>query len=71
MNKQGQMPAPNERFTFGEIAYAKLAQGGSNSAENDVRTRTAVARRTFSESRRFAKLPSLYRAINTNNSILI
>jgi hypothetical protein len=29
--------------------------GGSNPAESDVRTRTAVARRTFSVSRRFAK----------------
>ena len=33
--------------------------GGSNSAENDVRTRTEVARRTFSESRRCAKPPSV------------
>ena len=32
--------------------------GGSNPAESDVRTRTAVARRTCSVSRRFAKPPS-------------
>ena len=36
---------------------AAWRNGGSNSAENDMRTRTAVARRTCSESRRCAKPP--------------
>jgi hypothetical protein len=35
--------------------HAVWRNGGSNSAENDVRTRTEVTRRTFSGSRRCAK----------------
>jgi len=54
------MPAPNERFTFGEIASLSWRNGGSNPAESDVRTRTEVTRRTFSVSRPCAKPPPRY-----------
>jgi len=40
------------------LQRAVWRNGGSNPAENDVRTRTEVARRTCSESRRCAKPPS-------------
>ena len=37
------------------LQRAVWRNGGSNPAENDVRTRTEVARRTFSVSRHLAK----------------
>jgi hypothetical protein len=40
-----------------DVQRAVWRNGGSHSAENDVRTRTAAARRTCSESRRCAKPP--------------
>ena len=70
------MPADNERFTSGEIASLSWHNGGSNSAENVVQTRTAVARRTCSESRRYVKpprrcMPSKRQVVNSDVRKLI
>ena len=44
-------------FQNASTQRAVWRNGGSNPAEIDVRTRTEVARRTFSESHRCAKPP--------------
>ena len=51
------------------LQRAVWRNGGSNSAECDVRIRTEVARRTFSVSRRFAKPPPRYRQVGKRSAI--